>query len=53
MTLPSQPSIKEFIIDISSFNIEAATEDEAWKKARKMIDEDPGTWAEICGVEPA
>ena len=40
---------KEYVVDLGSFNVEAENEEEAVKKAEKMIEE--GGWVEICNVE--
>ena len=44
--------MSEYIIDLSSFNVEAENEDDAYVKAVKLIN-DGLSVVEICGVEKA
>jgi hypothetical protein len=41
----------EYLIDLATFSVEASSEEDAYAKARKMINDDP-SWAEICAVSP-
>ncbi len=41
--------MKEYVVDLGSFNVEAESEEDAVKKAEEMIEK--GGWVEICNVE--